>query len=165
MKGKTVLIVLIAVLATAASTFVATRAITGTVTAGRTASASADAGPGEIQSKGAEVTTLVEDIEESSDEQAVKRSDRDPMVSYRAPAQPQAGTTPTTTTQQGGTTWPAYTVTAVLVGDDDPRAFMKLGGKSISVRVGDTVTGGVVMAIESDGVTIESEAGTRKYPF
>ena len=164
MKGKTVLIVLIAVLATAASTFVATRAITGTVSAGRTASASADAGPGEIESKGAEVTTLVEDIEQSSDEEAVKRSDRDPMTSYKAPPKPKPAQT-TTTTQPSTPSWPAYTVTAVLVGDDDPRAFMKLGGKSISVRVGDQITGGVVMAIESDGVTIESEAGSKKYPF
>jgi hypothetical protein len=166
MKGKTVLIVLIAVLATAASTFVATRAITGTVTAGRTTSASADAGPGEIQSKGVEVTTLVEDIEASSDEEAVKSSDRDPMVTYKAPSRPKPATTTTTTTKPSGPTWPAYTVTAVLVGDDDPRAFMKLGGESMSVRVGDQITGGIVMAIESDGVTIESEAGaTKKYPF
>jgi hypothetical protein len=165
MKGKTVVIVLIAVLATAASTFVATRAITGTVTAGRTASASADAGPGEIQSKGVEVTTLVEDIEASSDEEAVTRSDRDPMVGYTAPSRPKTTTT-TTTTQSSSASWPAYKVTAVLVGDDDPRAFMKLGGESISVRVGDKISGGVVMAIESDGVTIESEAGaTKKYPF
>ena len=40
MKGKTILIVLVAVLATAASTIVATRAITGSVRDGRIAAAS-----------------------------------------------------------------------------------------------------------------------------
>ena len=163
MKGKTVLIVLVAVLATAASTFVATRAITGTVTDGRTASASAETGPGEIQSKGTEVADLVVDIEEAASEDAVKRQDRDPLAIFRRRSTPTP--TETTTTTPSGPSWPSYKVTAVLVGDEDPRAFLKLGTESINVSVGDEVRGGRVTAIESDGVTIEGEAGTKKFPF
>jgi len=162
MKGKTVLIVLVAVLATATSTFVATRAITGTVTDGRTATASAEADAGEIQNKGTEVALLVGDIEESSGEEAVTGDDRDPMVTYKAKPKPKPVAT---TTAPAAPRWPSYTVTAVLIGGDDPRAFLRLGGESISVKVGQEVTGGRVTAIEADGVTIEGEAGTKKFPF
>ena len=164
MKGKTVLIVLVAVLATAASTFVATRAITGTVADGRTAAASAETGPGEIQSKGTEVADLVGDIEEAASEDAVKRPDRDPLAIFRRRSTPKPAET-TTSTTPSGPSWPSYKVTAVLVGDEDPRAFLKLGTENMTVRVGDEVRGGRVTAIESDGVTIEGEAGSRKFPF
>jgi len=162
MKGKTVLIVLVAVLATAASTYVATRAITGTVTDGRTVTASAEADAGEIQSKGTEVAQLVGDIEESSGEEAVTSDDRDPLVTYKAKPKPRPAAT---ATAPAAPRWPSYTVTAVLLSGDDPRAFLRLGGESISAKVGDEITGGRVTAIEPDGVTIEGEAGTKKYPF
>jgi hypothetical protein len=162
MKGKTVLIVLVAVLATAASTFVATRAITGTVTDGRTVSASAEADAGEIQNKGTEVALLVEGIAESSGEEAVTRDDRDPMVTYKAKPKPKPAAT---STAPAAPRWPSYTVTAVLLSGDDPRVFLRLGGESISAKVGDEIAGGRVTAIESDGVTIEGEAGTKKFPF
>ena len=168
MKGKTVLIVLVAVLATAASTFVATRAITGTVTNRRTVSVSAETDPGEIQSKGTEVAILMGDIEESIDEEAVTRGDRDPMVKYKAKPTPKPKLEPdatSTSVEPSAPTWPSYTVTMVVSGDDDPRAILDLGGESISVKVGDEVAGGRVTAIEPDGVTIEGEAGTKKYPF
>jgi len=165
MKGKAVLIVVIAVVATAASTFVATRAITGTVQTGRTVSASAETSPGEIQSKGTEIATLVGDIEESSDAEAVTRDDRDPMVSFKSKPKPKPVETSGESVAPSGPTWPAYKVTAVLIGDDDPRAFMKLGGQTLSVKVGDEIRGGRVALIEPDGVTIEGAAGTRKYPF
>jgi hypothetical protein len=164
MRGKTVLIVLVAVLATAASTFVATRAITGTVSDGRTVTASAETDPGEIQSKGTEVALLVGDIEEAESEEAVKREDRDPLAIFRRRPAPNP-TPPPSSDEPAAPTWPAYTVTAVLVGDDDPRAFLRLGGESLSVGLGDEVRGGRVVAIESDGVTIEGEAGRRKFPF
>ena len=61
MKGKTVLIVLVAVLATAASTFVATRAITGTVSSGRSVTASAETDAGEIWAAGPETALSVGD--------------------------------------------------------------------------------------------------------
>jgi hypothetical protein len=164
MRGKTVLIVVVAVLATASSTFVATRAITGTVTEGRISSASAEAGPGEIQSKGTEVATLVDDIEASSGADAVTRDDRDPMVSYKAKPKP-APAPAATSAEPSAPTWPSYRVTAVLIGDDDPRAFLKLGSESISVKVGTEISGGRVTAIEPDGVTIQGKAGTKKFPF
>lgn len=162
MKGKTVLIVVVAVLATAASTFVATRAITGSAQGGRIVAASAETGPGEIQSKGTEVALLMGDIDESSGEEAVTRDDRDPMVTYKAKPKPKPAST---STQPAAPRWPSYTVTAVLSGGVDSRAFLKLGGESISVRVGDEITGGRVISIEPDGVTIEGEAGTKTYPF
>jgi hypothetical protein len=163
MKGKAVLIVVIAVVATAASTFVATRAITGTVQGGRTASSAAETNPGEIQSKGVEIATLVGDITESSDAEAVTRDDRDPMVAHRPKPKPKPPTH--TEVTPSGPTWPSYVVTAVLIGDNDPRAFLKLGSESISVKVGDEIKGGRVALIEPDGVTIAGESGTKKYPF
>jgi len=147
MKGKTVLIVFVAVLATAASAFVATRAITGTVADGRTVSAETDAG--EIQSKGTEVALLVGDLQESSSEEAVTRDDRDPMVTYKAKPKPKPKPAPTST-QPRTYRWPSYTVTAVLIDGEDPRAFLTLGSESISVKVGDEITGGRVTAIERD---------------
>ena len=167
MKGKTVLIVLVAVLATAASTIVATRAITGSVRDGRVVVASAETDPGEVQNKVEEVAIAVGEIEESSDTEAVTRDDRDPMVSFRPKPKPKPkpvdDATPSVT--PAATSWPSYTVTAVLIGDDDPRAFLKLAGESISVKIGDEISGGRVTAIEPDGVTIEGEAGLRKFPF
>ena len=166
MKKKTVLIVLVAVLATAASAFVATRAITGTVTGGRAASVSAETDAGEIQTKGTEVALLVGDMQESSGEEAVTRDDRDPMVTYKAKPKPTPRPKPaSTSTRPTAPRWPSYTVTAVLISGDDPRAFLTLGGESFSAKVGDEITGGRVTAIEPDGVTIEGEAGTKKYPF
>ena len=162
MKKKTALIVLVAILATAASVFVATRAITGAVSDGRTVCASVETDAGEIQSKGTEVAMLVGDMEESSGEEAVTRDDRDPMVMYKTTPKPR----PTSTsTRPRAPRWPSYTVTAVLLSDGDPRAFLTLRGESISAKVGDEITGGCVTAIEPDGVTIEGEAGTKKYPF
>lgn len=162
MKRKTVLIVLVAVLATAASTFVATRAITGTVADGRTVSPSVETDAGEIQSKSTEVALLVGDMEESSGEEAVTRDDRDPMVAYKAEPKPKPAPT---STRPRAPRWPSYTVTAVLLDGDDPRAFLSLGSESISAKVGEEITGGRVTAIEPDGVTIEGEAGTKKFPF
>ena len=162
MKGKTVLIVVVAVLATAASTYVATRAITGSAQSGRVVAASAETGPGEIQTKGVEVALLVGNIEESSAEEAVTRDDRDPMVTYKAKPKPSSTST---SAEPAAPRWPSYTVTAVLSGGVDPRAFLKLGSESISVTVGDEIAGGRVIAIEPDGVTIEGEAGTKTYPF
>jgi hypothetical protein len=163
-KGKTLLIVLVAVLATAGSAFVATRAITGAAGGGRTVSASAETDAGEIQSKGTEVALLVEGMEESSGDEAVTRDDRDPMVTYKAKPKPKPKPA-ATPTRPSAPRWPSYTVTAVLLSSDDPRAFLRLGGESISAKVGDEITGGRVTAIEPDGVTIEGEAGTKKYPF
>ena len=166
MRGKTVLIVLVAVLATAASTLVATRAITWSIQDGRIVAASAETDPGEVENKVAEVAIAVGDIEESSDKEAVTRDDRDPMVKYKPKPKPKPKpASDETSTQPSVPSWPAYTVTMVLSGDDDPRANLNLGGENMSVRLGDEITGGRVIAIEPDGVTIEGEAGTKKYPF
>ena len=84
------------------------------------------------------------------------------MVAYKArpkPAEPAR-----TETAPTRPTWPNYRVTAVLI-DEDPRAFLDAGGQNITVKVGDEIRGGRVIAIEPDGVTIRGEAGTKKYPF
>jgi hypothetical protein len=161
MKGKVLLIVLVAVVATAASVFVGTRAITNAASGGRAAAPSAEETTGEIENTGNEVATLVEDLEQAREAEAVTSKDRDPMTRHVAKPPPPPVTTTTTTTAPR---WPSYTVTAVLL-DEDPRAFLRSGDQSISVKVGDEINGGRVIAIEPDGVTIEGSAGTKKYPF
>jgi hypothetical protein len=164
MKGKTVLIVLVAVLATAASVFVGTRAVTGAVGGSRETSMTAEAAPGEIETQVSEIAKLAEDLEGARDEDPVESGDRDPLTRYREPVRRQQ--TRTEPAPPPKPTWPSYTVTAVLVGDADPRAWISYQGNSISVREGDEIAGGcVVLKIEQDGVTFQGEPGTRKYPF
>ena len=161
MKGKTALIVLIAVVATAASVFVGTRAITGSIHGDRSMAASSDAAPGEIQSKGVEAEKLVGDIEQSSSGEAVTKDDRDPMVKYVAKPKPKPQSETSTPPPPR---FPSYTVKTLFL-DDDPMAIMKRGDDFITVRIGDEIEGGKVTAIESDGVTLEGPAGTKKYPY
>lgn len=160
MKGKVLLIVLVAVVATAASVFVGTRAITTAASSGRFGSPSTEETTGEIENTGNEVVSHVEDLEEARASEAVTDDDRDPMRTYVARPKP----APVRTDTEPAPRWPSYTVTAVLL-DDDPRAFLRSGDQSISVKVGDEINGGRVIAIEPDGVTIEGPAGTKKYPF
>ena len=87
------------------------------------------------------------------------------MEKYTKPA-PKPRTTRTEPAPPPQPTWPSYTVTAVLVGDDDPRAWVSYNGNSIGVREGDEIDGGcVVLRIEADGVTFQGEPGTKKYPY
>lgn len=162
MKGKTALIVLVAVVATAASVFVGTMAITRSVSGTRVASASTESAPGEIESTGTEVAELVADLEEAVSKDAVTSDDRDPMVKHVA------APTPPPTTSSGETaaprpTMPRYTVTALILDDTDPMAILKLGGETITVRIGSEIKGGTVASITEDGVTLEGPAGTRTY--
>ena len=161
MKGKTILIVTIAVLASATSAFIGVRAIATTVTSGRAVAAPAETSQGEIQNMGDELEELVTGLDGDDNGEAVTSSDRDPMVAYKAPPKPKrVSTTPQPTKPR----WPSYRVTAVLI-DEDPRAFLDAGGQNITVKVGDEIKGGRIIAIEHDGVTITGEAGTKKYPF
>ncbi len=161
MKGKTILIVTIAVLASTTSAFIGVRAIATTVTSGRAVAMSAEASHGEIESKGDELEQLVTGLDEAGSSEAVASSDRDPMVVYKAPPKPKPVSTKPAPRRP---TWPNYKVTAVLI-DDDPRAFLDAGGQNITVKIGDEIKGGRIIAIEHDGVTIRGEAGTKKYPF
>lgn len=165
MKGKTVLIVLVAVLATAASVFVGSRAVTSAVGESRETPMTAEAAPGDIETQVSEIAKLAEDLEGARDEDPVEKGDRDPMTRYREPVRRQE-TRSTEPAPPPKPTWPSYKVTAVLVGDADPRAWISYQGNSISVREGDEIEGDcVVLKIEQDGVTFQGEAGTRKYPF
>jgi type IV pilus biogenesis protein PilP len=165
MKGKTILIVLIAVLATAASVFVGTRAVTSSVGETRDVAARVEAQPGEIETQVSEMADLAEDLENAKSTSPVEKGDRDPMQKYTRPAPPPAATA-AKPTEPPKPTFPSYKVTAVLVGDQDPRAFMAYKGSSFSLKEGDELEGGyVVLKIESDGVTVQGEAGTKKYPF
>lgn len=161
MKGKTALIVLVAVVATAASVFVGTMAITRSVSGTRVASASTESAPGEIESTGTEVAELVADLEEAVSKDAVTSDDRDPMVKHVArPAPPPA--TSSGETPAPRPTMPRYTVTAVIL-DADPMAILKLGSETITVKIGSEIKGGIVTSITEDGVTLEGPAGTRTY--
>lgn len=163
MKGKTALIVVVAVVATAASVFVGTMAITRSADGNRVAAASTGSTPGEIQSTGTEVVELVEELEAAVSTEAVTSQDRDPMVEHVARPQPRS-------TDSGEPAppprprMPSYTVTAVII-DGDPTAFLSLGSDNLIVKVGSEIKGGRVTAIEEDGVTLEGPAGTKKYPY
>ncbi|MBN2566134.1 MAG: hypothetical protein JXB46_10535, partial [Candidatus Eisenbacteria bacterium] len=128
MKGKTILIVLVAVLATAASVFVGTRAVTSTVGDARDVSARVEAAPGEIETQVSEMAVLAEDLENAKAKEPVEKGDRDPMRKYSKPVASQQ--TSTQPAQPAKPSFPSYSVTAVMVGDQDPRAFMVHKGSS-----------------------------------
>ena len=59
---------------------------------------------------------------------------------------------------------PGVVVTALVI-DSSPMAIVETGGRSISVRVGDTVNGGKVTEIASDGVVIDYDGTARTYSY
>ena len=106
---------------------------------------------------GNEITALIADLSDPEYPEWAVGRERDPMVPYTPPPKPQPR-------RPSRPTRPSYQVKAVFL-DQDPTAVILTGGETVIVRAGDTVNGNRVIAIESDGVTIESEAGTHKYPF
>lgn len=80
------------------------------------------------------------------------------MAPYRAPARR------TTTPQPEPATPPPtyYEVKAVFL-DEDPTAVILVSGETATVRVGDMVNGERVIAIDAGGVTIEGDAGARRF--
>jgi hypothetical protein len=167
MKGKTILIVLVAVVATAASVYIATRAVSTTVGSGRDIPMAAEAAPGEVQTQVTETAALGEDLQSAKATEPVEKGDRDPMRKYTKPAPPpQPKQTQTQAAAPAKPSFPSYVVTAVLVGDSDPRAWIEYKGNSITVGIGGELDGGyLVTRIEKDGVTVEGPAGERKYPY
>jgi hypothetical protein len=155
-KKRTFVITVIAVVATAWSVFIGARAIVGTTATLRDGGSSAQASEGGGAGLGNEITALIADMSERElPDWSVGRK-RDPMVPYRAPVVRTTSPTPREPSR------PSYTVKAVFL-DRDPTAVILAGGESVIVRVGDSVNGNRVIAIEADGVTIESGAGAHKY--
>jgi hypothetical protein len=154
-KKRTFVITVLAVVATAGSVCIGARAIVGTTATlrngGETARASETA-------SGNEITALIADLSEPKFPEWAVGRERDPMVPYKPPVIRRTPTTPRAPSR------PNYTVKAVFL-DQDPTAVILAGGETVIVREGDTVNGDRVIAIQADGVTIESEAGTHWYPF
>ncbi len=85
---------------------------------------------------------------------------RDPMV----PKEKQRSAPRSGSTAPPKPSRPTVVVTALVI-DSNPMAIVETGGRSISVRVGDTVNGGKVTEIESGGVTIDYRGTTRTYSY
>ena len=85
---------------------------------------------------------------------------RDPMVpkEKKRSAPRSEPTTPPRPSRSG------VVVTALVI-DSSPMAIVETGGRSISVRVGDTVNGGKVTEITSDGVVVDYDGTTRTYSY
>lgn len=156
-KKRTFVITVLAVVATAGSVFIGARAIVGTTATIRNGGSAAQASQGGAGS-GNEITALIADLSEPDFPDWAVGRQRDPMVPYSPPV------VKTTTQTPRQPSRPSYRVTAVFL-DRDPTAVILTKGETVIVRVGDAVNGNRVIAIEADGVTIESGAGTHKYPF
>ena len=98
---------------------------------------------------------LIADLSEPNYPDWAVGRERDPMVPYKPPVRRPAST-------PRGPSRPDYKVKAVFL-DQNPTAVILTGGETVIVRVGDTLNGDRVIAIETDGVIIESEAGTHLY--
>lgn len=155
MKKRTFVITVLAVLATAGSVSIGARAIVGTTATLRDGAATAQASQGGAGMGGSEVSALIADLSETDYPDWAVGRERDPMVPYRPPVRRTAAT-------PRGPSRPSYKVKAVFL-DQDPTAVILTGGETVIVRVGDTLNGDRVIAIETEGVIIESEAGTQLY--
>jgi hypothetical protein len=159
-KERTFVITVVAVLATAGSVFIGARAIVGTTATLRDGRSTARASSRTEMRQGSEIAALVADLEGPDYPAWAAGGKRDPMVPYRPPAPVR------TTTQQEPprTPPPTYEVSAVFL-DADPTAVLLVSGRTVTVRVGDTVNGERVIAIDAGGVTIEGEAGARRFAY
>jgi hypothetical protein len=151
--------IVVMVLATVATVYIGTGVITRSVgVAGRIGrlvdEASAEAG-GEQDDLG----QLIDDLAATTAEAEAVSLSRDPMVPKTKPTK--TSTQPTTPEKPA---LPGVSVTAVII-DDNPMAVLRTGGRSITVEEGDTVNGGQVVEIRSDGVVIEYEDESRTYPY
>jgi hypothetical protein len=161
-KRSTFVITVLAVLATAGSVFIGTRAIVGTAASLRNGGATARAASAADMQAGAEVAALIADLEGPEYPDWAAGHKRDPLVPYRAPAPPRPSTTTTPTPPEPPP--PSYEVRAVFL-DEDPTAVLWIGGRTVTVRVGESVNGERVIAIDAGGVTIEGEAGARRFAY
>lgn len=157
-KTRTFVITVLAVVATAWSVFIGTRAIVGTTASLRGGGAAAHASSATAMRAGSEISALIADLAEPDYPDWASGRKRDPMVPYKAPVRRSTSTTSPTPPP------PSYQVKAVFL-DQDPTAVLLIGERTVTVRVGDTVRGERVIAIDAGGVTIEGEAGARRFAF
>jgi hypothetical protein len=156
MKGASTLGVLLIVLATAVSVYIGARAIAGTTGSLGPFDWSTRAASDSLEGGRGEVAEIVNDLAAPDVEEPEADFDRgDPMTKYVPPPPP-----PEETVRAR----PRYKVTAVIIGDD-PTAILKSSEGSIIVHVGDELGGGLVTAIEQDGVTVEGDDGVQEYPY
>jgi hypothetical protein len=153
-NSRALAITVIAVVATAISVVIGGRAIMGTAATMRQTSQREGASPGDLERTGSEIELLLEDMAQARMVEG-GGAERDPMVPYKEPRKATPASRPTA--PRG----PSYKVTAVVI-DQDPTAILMIDGVSKIVRVGETIEGGRVVAIESDGVTIEGDDGKTK---
>jgi len=153
--------IVVMVLATVATIYIGTGVITRSAgVAGRIGrlveEASAD---GSVQQDG--LSQLLEDLATTHAAEESTAVERDPMV-------PKSTQPKTTSSPQSSTpaqpVLPSVAVTAVII-DENPMAVLTTGGRSITVEEGDTVNGGLVVEIRSDGVVIRYEDTSRTYPY
>lgn len=158
-KKRTFVITVLAVLATAWSVFIGTRAIVGTTASLRDGGAAACAPSAMEMRAGSDISALIADLAEPDYPDWASGRKRDPMVPYKAPPVRRSTSTTAPTAPP-----PSYRVKAVFL-DQDPTAVLLVGERTVTVRVGDTVRGERVIAIDAGGVTIEGEAGARRFAF
>lgn len=152
--------IVVMVLATVATIYIGTGVITRSAgVAGRISVFVDDASAGAVQSQ-EDLAALIEDLAatQASADSTSLVFERDPMVpkttrrpakSSSAPARPVV---------------PSVAVTAVII-DENPMAVLSTGGRSITVEEGDTVNGGLVVEIRSDGVVVKYDDKSRTYRY
>jgi hypothetical protein len=142
--------------ATAVSIFIGSRSMIETASAIRVRQA--NTAQGDIERTGEEIEGLLADLSTPTSPNLEGGIRRDPMVPYTPPPKP----SPQHTTQAPR---PSYKVSAVFLGVD-PYAVLVSGGTTIQVHIGTELDGGVVTAIEADGVRVQTGSGEEKwYPF
>lgn len=154
MKSGAAVIASVVVLATTGSLWIGSRAIVGMAEAVEDARAG-DVEPGRYEKSGTEIASLLTEVAELYGPRPDVSGSRDPMVPYTPPKPARAKPRPRR---------PSYVVTAVVL-DENPTAVLRSGDSGVVVRVGDELGDGRVVAIEEDGVTVETDKGRVKYPY
>jgi len=154
--------IIVMVLATVATIYIGTGVITRSAgVAGRIGRLVDDASAEAAQTPD-DLSQLLSDLAttQAEEEQALEL-ERDPMVPK---SKQKRSTSSSTEAAPAQPAVPPVAVTAVII-DENPMAILSTGGRSITVEEGDTVNGGLVVEIRSDGVSVKYEDKTRSYPY
>ena len=156
--------IIVMVLATVATIYIGTGVITRSAGLAGRIGRLVDQASAEAPQSEDNLTQLLSDLASAQAEkrEQAAESERDPMV----PKSSQRKTTTSSSTQSEPVrpAVPSIAVTAVII-DENPMAVLATGGRSITVEEGDTVNGGLVVEIRSDGVVIKYEDKSRTYPY
>ncbi len=116
-----------------------------------------------MEVEGENLSELLEDLRRAQVDVEVTEETvtaRDPMVpKEKQKSAPRSGSSAPSKPSR-----PSVVVTALVI-DSNPMAIVEAGGRSISVRVGDTVNGGKVTEIARGGVVIDYDGTTRTYSY